>query len=144
MLGWVGYRPVSAWFRVPLERPPAERVDPFVPAALLAAVASGQPLEVPPDTRKRYPASTSRLLLACEQRPDHATELPWPGSITHGANPGTMLGRAQAQGSRPRAAVGSDSIREWFDARPGASRRGHCFVGSHRERDEALSGGGPT
>lgn len=45
------------WLRTSPETPPWERVDPFVPAALLAAMAAGQPLEVPAET----PVST-RLL----------------------------------------------------------------------------------
>jgi hypothetical protein len=41
---------LRVWIRVSPESAPAERVDPFVPAALMAAMASGEPLEVPAAT----------------------------------------------------------------------------------------------
>jgi hypothetical protein len=54
------------WFRLVGERPPAERVDPFVPAALMAAMAADEPLEIDPASRV-----SSRLLLGAT----HAQEV---------------------------------------------------------------------
>jgi hypothetical protein len=48
---------LEVWFALPGRTPPAVRVDPFVPAALLVAMSRGELLEVDPDT----PVST-RLL----------------------------------------------------------------------------------
>jgi hypothetical protein len=58
--GWdlsAGVDGLKVWFRLLTDTRPAERVDPFVPAALLAAMAAGEPLDIAPET----PVSTQLL-----------------------------------------------------------------------------------
>jgi hypothetical protein len=56
---------LKVWFRLLADARPAERVDPFVPSALLAAMATGEPLEIAPEA----PVST-RLLQGIQRAQD--------------------------------------------------------------------------